>query len=123
MPLATGIEIHKGSLYLATNTKIMRYDNVEDNLDKLGEPKVLYDKLPGGEDHSWKYLRIKNDKLYFAVGAPCNICDPGERAKIFRMNLDGSGLETIASGVRNTVGSTSTPRPATSGSPTTGATG
>ena len=104
MPLATGIEIHKGSLYLATNTKIMRYDNVEDNLDKLGEPKVLYDKLPGGTDHSWKYLRIRGDKLYYAVGAPCNICDPGEWAKIFRMNLDGSGVETVASGVRNTVG-------------------
>ena len=44
----------------------------------LGEPKVIYDKLPGGNDHSWKYLRIKNDKLYFAIGAPCNICDPGE---------------------------------------------
>ena len=78
MPLATGIEFHKGSLYLATNTKILRYDNVEDKLDNLGEPKVLYDKLPGGTDHSWKYLRIQNDKLYFAVGAPCNICDPGE---------------------------------------------
>src|SRR4026207_2141441 len=104
MPLAAGIEIHKGSLYLATNTKIMRYDNVEANLDKLGEPTVIYDKLPGGEDHSWKYLRIKDEKLYFEVGAPCNICDPGEWAKIYRMNLDGSGLETIASGVRNTVG-------------------
>ena len=104
MPLAAGIEIHKGALYLATNTKIMRYDNVEANLDKLGEPTVIYDKLPGGEDHSWKYLRIKEEKLYFEVGAPCNICDPGEWAKIFRMNLDGSGLETIASGVRNTVG-------------------
>ena len=104
MPLATGIEIHKGALYLATNTKIMRYDNVEANLDKLGEPTVIYDKLPGGEDHSWKYLRIKEEKLYFEVGAPCNLCDPGEWAKIFRMNLDGSGLETIASGVRNTVG-------------------
>jgi glucose/arabinose dehydrogenase len=103
-PLATGIEIHKGALYLATNTKIMRYDNVEANLDKLGEPTVIYDKLPGGTDHSWKYLRIKDDKLYFAIGAPCNICDPGEWAKIFRMNLDGSDVETIASGVRNTVG-------------------
>ena len=104
MPLATGIEIHKGSLYLATNTQIMRYDNVETTLDKLGEPKVIYDKLPGGTDHSWKYLRIKGDKLYYAVGAPCNLCDPGEWARIFRMNLDGSGVETIASGVRNTVG-------------------
>ena len=63
--MAAGIEFHKGSLYVATNTKIMRYDNVEDKLDNLGEPKVIYDKLPGGNDHSWKYLRIKDDKLYF----------------------------------------------------------
>ena len=63
MPLATGIAFNNGSLFVATNTKIVRYDNVEDNLDKLGEPKVIYDKLPGGEDHSWKYLRIKGDKL------------------------------------------------------------
>ena len=104
MPLATGIEIHKGSLYLATNTKIMRYDNVESNLDKLGEPTVIYDKLPGGTDHSWKFLRIRGEKLYYAVGAPCNLCDPGPWAKIFSMNLDGSNVETIASGVRNTVG-------------------
>jgi glucose/arabinose dehydrogenase len=104
LPLATGIEFHKGALYVGTNTKIMRYDNVEDNLDKLGEPKVLNDKLPGGEDHSWKYFRVKDDKLYYNIGAPCNICDPGEYAKIYRMNLDGSNIETIAAGVRNTVG-------------------
>ena len=65
---------------------------------------MIYDKLPGGDDHSWKFLRIKDDKLYFPIGAPCNICDPGEYAKIYRMNLDGTGLETLASGVRNTVG-------------------
>jgi glucose/arabinose dehydrogenase len=101
---ATGIEFHKGTLFFATNKKIVRYDNVEDKLDNLGEPKVLTDKLPGGSDHSWKFLRIHKDKLYYPIGAPCNICDPGEYAKIYRMNLDGSGVETIASGVRNTVG-------------------
>ena len=101
---ATGIEFHKGSLFFATNKKIVRYDNVEDKLDNLGEPTVLNDKLPGGSDHSWKYLRVHNDKLYYNIGAPCNICDPGDFAKIYRMNLDGSGTETIASGVRNTVG-------------------
>jgi glucose/arabinose dehydrogenase len=104
MPMAAGIVFHKGNLYVATHKQIMRYDNVEDKLDNLGEPKVLYDKLPGGDDHSWKYLRIKDDKLYYAIGAPCNICDPGEYAKIYRMNLDGSGIETVAAGVRNTVG-------------------
>lgn len=104
MPYATGIEYHKGALYLATNKQILRYDNIGQSLDKPGDPKVIYDQLPGGDDHSWKYLRIRNDKLYFAIGAPCNICDPGDYAKIYRMNLDGSAMETIASGVRNTVG-------------------
>jgi glucose/arabinose dehydrogenase len=104
LPMATGIEFHNGSLYVATNTKILRYDNIEDKLDNPGQPTVLYDKLPGGSDHSWKFLRIRDNKLYFAIGAPCNICDPGEYAKIYRMNLDGSGMETIAAGVRNTVG-------------------
>ena len=101
---ATGIEFNKGTLYFATNKKIVRYDNVEDKLDNIGEGKVLTDKLPGGSDHSWKFLRIHDNKLYYPIGAPCNICDPGEYAKIYRMNFDGSGVETIASGVRNTVG-------------------
>jgi glucose/arabinose dehydrogenase len=105
MEMATGIEYYKGSLFVATNTKIMRYDNAEDKLDNLGTPVVLYDKLPGGQDHSWRYLRVHDDKLYYAVGAPCNLCDPDERhARIFRMNLDGSNIETVARGVRNTVG-------------------
>ena len=102
---ATGIAFHKGTLYFATNKKIVRYDNVEDKLDNLGEPTaVLTDKLPGGSDHSWKYLRVHDNKLYYNIGAPCNICDPGDYAKIYRMNLDGSGNETVAAGVRNTVG-------------------
>jgi len=101
---ATGIEFHKGALYFATHEKIMRYDNIEDKLDNPGKPTMLYDKLPGGDDHSWKYLRVNKDKLYYSIGAPCNICDPGDYAKIYRMDLDGSNIETIASGVRNTVG-------------------
>jgi glucose/arabinose dehydrogenase len=102
---ATGIEFYKGSLFFATHKRIVRYNNVEDKLDNLGAPTaVLTDKLPGGSDHSWKYLCIHDNKLYYNIGAPCTICDPGEYAKIYRMNLDGSGNETSASGVRSTVG-------------------
>ena len=104
MPMAAGIEYHKGSLFVATNTKIYRWDNVDSKLDNLGEGKVIYDKLPGGGDHSWKYLRIKNDRLYYEVGGPCNICDPGEWAKLYSIKLDGSDMQVVASGVRNTVG-------------------
>jgi glucose/arabinose dehydrogenase len=102
---AAGIEYYKGSLFFGTHKKIVRYDNVEDKLDNLGKPSaVLTDKLPGGGDHSWKFLRVHDGKLYYNIGAPCNICDPGPYAKIYKMNLDGSSVETVAMGVRNTVG-------------------
>ena len=104
MEMAAGIEYYKGSLFVATNTKIYRWDNVDGKLDNLGEPKVIYDKLPGGGDHSWKYLRVHKDRLYYEVGGPCNICDPGEWAKIYSIKLDGSDMQVYASGVRNTVG-------------------
>jgi glucose/arabinose dehydrogenase len=62
--------------------------------------------LPKDEAHGWKYLTIGPDeKLYFQVGAPCNICMPSERhSKIYRLNLDGSGLEVVAHGIRQIVG-------------------
>jgi len=103
-PQATGIEFSKGSLFFATNKKIVRYDNVEDKLDNLGAPSaVLTDSLPGGSDHSWKYLRIHDNKLYYNIGAPGNIVD-SPYAKLYKMNFDGSNVETVASGVRNSVG-------------------
>ena len=106
LELPSGIEFRKGALYVATPKKIMRYDNIEDNLDKAPQPTVIYDKLPGDVPHGWKFLRFgPDDKLYVPIGAPCNICDPGEtHAQIFRINADGSSPEVIARGVRNTVG-------------------
>ena len=40
------------------------------------------------------------------VGANCNICEinPGIHGQIRRYNADGSGMEIVARGVRNTVG-------------------
>lgn len=104
--LPNGIEFHKGALYVATPKEIVRYDDIESNLDKLPEPVKVFDKLPGEIPHGWKFIRIGPDeKLYVPVGAPCNICDPSEQyARIFRINLDGTGEETVARGVRNTVG-------------------
>ncbi len=104
--LPSGIEYHKGSLYLATPKDIVRYDDIEAHLDKLPTPVMVYDKLPGDVPHGWKFIKVGPDnKLYVPVGAPCNICEPDDRhAKIFRMNLDGSDVEVVANGVRNTVG-------------------
>ncbi len=104
--LPNGIEFNKGSLYVATPKDITRYDGIEDKLDNPPKPVMVYDKLPGDVPHGWKFIKIGPDgKLYVPVGAPCNICDPDDKhAQIFRMNLDGSGMESVAKGVRNTVG-------------------
>jgi len=104
--LPNGIEYHKGSLYVATPKEITRYDNIEANLDKPPTPVMIYDKLPGDVPHGWKFIKVGPDgKLYVPVGAPCNICEVSDtHAKIMRMNLDGTNVETVARGVRNTVG-------------------
>jgi glucose/arabinose dehydrogenase len=63
--------------------------------------------LPPEKHHNWKYIAFGPDgKLYVPFGAPCNICEPPseEYAQIRRYNADGSGMEVLARGVRNTVG-------------------
>lgn len=104
--LPNGIEFYKGSLYVATPKDITRYDNIEANLDHPPKPVMVYDKLPGDVPHGWKFIKIGPDgKLYVPVGAPCNICTFDDKhGQIRRINLDGSGEEIVARGVRNTVG-------------------
>jgi glucose/arabinose dehydrogenase len=101
-----GIVLHKGTLYIAELSQISKIDNIEANLDNPPKPTVIFSDLPKDEAHGWKTLIVGPDnKLYFQVGAPCNICMPSERhAKIYRLSLDGSGLEVVASGIRQIVG-------------------
>ena len=73
--------------------------------DQPPEPVVISDDFPDKTHHGWKYLRFgPDDLLYVPVGAPCNICDEEGFGEIRRMNADGSGMETFAMGVRNSVG-------------------
>ena len=102
-----GVAYHNGSLYFAEISRILRYDNILENLNQSKPPVVVYDMLPKERHHGWKFIAIGPDeKLYVPVGAPCNICaSEDERfASIMRMNLDGSEVEVFAHGVRNTVG-------------------
>ena len=102
-----GIAIHDGDLYVAEIDRVYRFPDIEDHLDKAPEPELLDIDLPSDKSHGWRYIGFGPDgKLYIAVGAPCNICDRQGYARIIRANPDGSGQETFASGVRNSVGFT-----------------
>ena len=101
-----GIALHNGTLYIAEINKISKIDNVAGVLDNPPKPTVIYDDLPSDAPHGWKFLTVGPDnKLYFNIGAPCNICMPSDRhAQIRRINLDGSGVEVVARGIRQVVG-------------------
>ncbi len=103
-----GVALRSGALYVAEISRILRYDDIENRLDDPPEPVVVYDELPTEGHHGWKYIAFgPDDKLYVPIGAPCNICDPGEPyASIWRMDPDGSNMESFATGIRNTVGFT-----------------
>jgi glucose/arabinose dehydrogenase len=104
-----GLVFKDGALYVLAINRVLRFDNIEDKLNNPGEPVDLTDKfnLPPDIHHNWKYAAFGPDgKLYIQVGANCNICEinPAIHGQIRRYNADGSGMEIIARGVRNTVG-------------------
>ncbi len=102
-----GVAFHKGTLFVAERGRITRYDGIENHLDNPPQPKVIVDNLdphkqPG---HFWKFLAFGPDgKLYFNIGAPGNIVMPSYmEASVMRVDMKGT-LETVALGVRNSVG-------------------
>lgn len=104
-----GVLVHNGSLYVASINRVFRYDNIEANLENIPAPVEMTAafNLPPEVHHNWKFLAFGPDgKIYFQVGAPCNVCEinPGVHGQIRRYNLDGSGMEIVARGVRNSVG-------------------
>ncbi|MEJ2257905.1 MAG: PQQ-dependent sugar dehydrogenase [Woeseiaceae bacterium] len=107
METPNGIAFHAGDLYVAEIDRVYRYRDAEDHLDAMPEGELLDIDLPSDSAHGWRYIGVgPDDMLYIGIGAPCNICDEPGYAEIIRVNPDGSGRETYASGVRNTVGFT-----------------
>ena len=103
-----GIVFRKGTLYVAERGKITRYDGIEGKLDSPGPGKVVIENLDPhrAAGHFWKYLAMGPDgKLYFNIGAPGNIVLPSYmEASIMRVDPNKGTLETVAIGVRNSVG-------------------
>src|SRR6266850_1345932 len=81
-----GVAFRNGTLYIAELSKVSKIDKVE--------------------AHGWKFIAIGPDnKLYVPVGQPGNnVLHDDAHGQIRRMNLDGTNVEVVARGVRNTVG-------------------
>lgn len=104
--MPNGVAVRDGALYVAEPNRLLRYDDIENSLDKLPEPVVVNDSYPSDIHHGWKYIGFgPDDRIYLPVGAPCNICEADEQYSVITsIKPDGSDKRTVARGVRNTVG-------------------
>jgi glucose/arabinose dehydrogenase len=110
-----GIELHEGWLYIGETGALSRiaFDAGREGPDAAGASvrgplERLTTNIPAGGNHWTRTIRFGPDGwLYMNVGSSCNVCweeDPQRRAALLRFRPDGTGEETFATGLRNTVG-------------------
>jgi len=102
-----GLEFAGDWLYVAETgaVKRVRYDAAA--RATKGEVETVLPGLPTGGNHWTKTIGLGPDGwMYVSMGSTCNVCLETEprRATIARFKLDGSGYETVATGLRNSVG-------------------
>ena len=100
-----GLAFHQGYLYVAENSRILRFR--QEARYAFGGREVVVPSLPKDGGHWTRTIRFGPDgKLYASVGSSCNACveDDQRRAAILRYNSDGTGEQIYAKGLRNAVG-------------------
>ena len=110
--MPTGLAVQDGALYVIAIDKLLRYDNVEANLDHMPAPVVAYDDMPPYVAHGWKYIVAdKGGSMYLPFGPPFNVGIPPTSVSQIRHVDPKTGLaEIVALGVRNSVGGDIDPR-------------
>jgi glucose/arabinose dehydrogenase len=105
--MPNGVAVLDGALYVATLKRLLRWKHPTQHLANMPKPEVLLSNWPDGRRHGWRYLKAgPDDKLYVAIGAPCDVCKKPKPiyATIIRVNADGGERVIIAKGIRNSVG-------------------
>ena len=97
LTLPNGLAYHDEILYVSGGANIY-------GIDADGIVETIVDDLPAGEGFWTGGITIGEDeRLYVAIGAPCDNCefDDSARGLILSMELDGSDRQTVATGFRN----------------------
>jgi glucose/arabinose dehydrogenase len=107
--LFSGLNMPQGVLWANETLYIAEVQRVSKVINLKTKPELVTIKeFPDKKWHGWKTIQKGPDgKLYVPVGAPCNVCDEKlPFMALHRMDFDGKNLETVATGIRNTVGYT-----------------
>lgn len=102
-----GMDIAGDYLYVAESNRIGRVAFDSNSGTLAGPYEPLVEGFTDDGNHWSKTLRVGPDGLlYLAQGSTCNVCVEADerRNTMMRFNLDGSGGEILATGMRNSVG-------------------
>lgn len=102
-----GAAFLNGALYVATPGHILRFRDIERNLEDPVVPEVISVELLSQSNQNPGYLAAGPDgRLYLSIISPCNVCEANldQFALIASLKPDGSDLEIVARGVRHAAG-------------------
>lgn len=99
-----GVTFHNGKLYVAEETKVVRYNWNEKNLTASLD-KVLFDLPVAGEHFTRSIVFDKSGKLYVSIGSTCNVCRENDPRYAAILETDNEDIppKVFANGLRNSV--------------------
>lgn len=94
LTLPNGLTYHGGALYISGGSHVYRLRD--------GELETLVDDIPTGPGFWTGGIAVADDRLYVAVGAPCDLCEPEDPARgaILSYDLNGGDRQIVATGLR-----------------------
>ncbi|MFK8050182.1 MAG: sorbosone dehydrogenase family protein [Halioglobus sp.] len=103
----SGIDIAGDWLYIGESNAVgrVRFDAAKGEL--AGEYQQIIPGLTDNGNHAYKVIGVGPDqKLYLGQGSTCNVCveEDARRGTMTRYNLDGTGEQLFATGLRNSMG-------------------
>lgn len=106
LQIPNGVDFFHGDLYVAEEHQVVVYRKLGTD-GKFETKQVLIPNIPLNGGHNTRSVKVGEDqKIYVSIGSTCDVCEERDprRAVIMRYNIDGTGEERFATGLRNTVG-------------------
>ena len=68
--MPNGVAFRDGALYVAEINRILRFDAIEEHLDRPPTPVIVRDDLPTDRHHGWKFIAFGPDGMFYVpIGA------------------------------------------------------